>query len=553
MRTKLNKMACIALFFFLTGAMVFAVGSRQQPAASAGGRQTLQIALQPSNNVTDYKDNYFTRYMENLHNVDLEFFMLPTSTGDARTRLSLLAAANDLPEVFMNNILTPVQRMDYGSNGALVELNRYFSNPAATPNFNRIPQDDRNRMLADTRSFNGSNSAFPKYRPETWNMTANRRYINREWLAKLGLQVPTTTDELRNVLIAFRDRDPNGNGLRDEIGIFGRFATNNDNPIVNLINAFEYYNPGEHLAVDPTGRNIIAPFTQPTFRRGLQYLNGLYREGLLDASTFTVDANTWRAVLNAQPMVVGFTCFQSNGNFPDANNNPNYKALVPTLPPLKGPEGVAWHIYGAYSATADSYITNKAKNVDLAVRFLDSFYDPTISTINRFGEEGVHWTRDPAMLARYSNAAVDLGIYPRLSLLQLQNIWGTPQNVHWTETGPRYASVEQGETVGDVLYNPNLPSAPDGGLNLLYNYPAHPQYTLPVNLSSSYNEADGIAVAQLFTDIGDTYLWQTIPEFVIGTRDPNSDAAWNAYLRELDNMGLQRWISLVQAAYNRQR
>ena len=549
MRANLKKLTCIALFLFLTGAMVFATGNRQQ--ATTGGRQTLQIGMWTSTNVTDYKNNYLTQRLETMHNVNLEFFMFPPATGDARTRLSLLAAANDLPETIWGNFITPAQRMEYGSNGALVALNRYFSNPASTPNFNRIPQDDRNRMLSNTRSFDGNNYAFPKYRPESWNMTGNRRYINREWLAKLGLQEPKTTDDLRNVLIAFRDRDPNGNGRRDEIGVFGRFATNNDNPVVNLINSFIYFNPGDHLAVDATGRNITAPFTEPAFRRALQYLNGLYREGLLDASTFTVDANTFRAVLNADPMVVGFTAFASNGNFPDANNNPNYKALVPMLPPLAGPEGVAWSFYGVYLATPDGYITNKARNVDLAVRFFDSFYDPEISTINRYGEEGVHWTRDPAVLARYSNAAVDIGLFPRLSLVILQNIWTTPQNVHWQEAGPRYASLEQGETIGDVLYNPSLPSAPDGGLNYLYNIPAHPQYLLPKDLL--YNEQDGMAVSQLFTDIGDTFLWQTIPEFVIGTRDPNSDAVWNAYLRELDNMGLQRWLSLVQAAYDRQR
>ena len=551
MRTKLNKMACIALFLFLTGAMVFAVGSRQQPAASAGGRQTMQIGIQASTNVTDYKDNYLTHYLENLHNVNLEFLMFPTATGDARTRLSLLAAANDLPETIIGSFLTDALRMEYGSNGALLALNRYFSNPAATPYFNRIPQADRTKMLADTQSYDGNNYGFPNYSPESWNMTSNRRYINREWLAKLGLQEPKTTDELRNVLIAFRDRDPNGNGLRDEIGVFGRFGSNADNPIMSLINAFIYYSPGQHLAVDATGRNVTAPFTEPAFRRALQYLNGLYREGLIDASTFTVDTNTWRAVLNAQPIVVGFTAFASVGNFPDYNNNPNFKAFAPMMPPLTGPEGVAWTFYGEYKAGAQGYITNKARNVDLAVKLMDSFYEPDISYIVRFGEENVDWTRDPAILARHTNPYVELGIFPRVTLFVLDNIWTYPHNKHWQGTAPRYASLEMGETVAQEVYDPSLPASTQNGLNYLYNLPAHPQYLLPNNLL--YNEADGIAVSQLFTDIGDTYLWQTIPEFVIGTRDPNSDTAWNAYLREPDNMGLQRWLSLVQAAYNRQR
>ena len=41
--------------------------------------------------------------------------------------------------------------------------------------------------------------------------------INKAWLDKLGLQVPTTWDELENVLKAFKTQDPNGNGQADEI------------------------------------------------------------------------------------------------------------------------------------------------------------------------------------------------------------------------------------------------------------------------------------------------------------------------------------------------
>ncbi len=39
---------------------------------------------------------------------------------------------------------------------------------------------------------------------------------------KLGLEVPTTVDELHDVLYAFRTQDPNGNGLQDEIPLFDR-------------------------------------------------------------------------------------------------------------------------------------------------------------------------------------------------------------------------------------------------------------------------------------------------------------------------------------------
>ena len=44
-------------------------------------------------------------------------------------------------------------------------------------------------------------------------------YINKKWLDFLGLEVPTTTEELEQALIAFRD---NADALEKEFNIEGR-------------------------------------------------------------------------------------------------------------------------------------------------------------------------------------------------------------------------------------------------------------------------------------------------------------------------------------------
>lgn len=44
-------------------------------------------------------------------------------------------------------------------------------------------------------------------------------WIRRDWIKKLGLEMPKTLDELYNVMVAFRDQDPDGNGKDDTIGM----------------------------------------------------------------------------------------------------------------------------------------------------------------------------------------------------------------------------------------------------------------------------------------------------------------------------------------------
>ncbi len=72
-------------------------------------------------------------------------------------------------------------------------------------------------MLEGSTSADGNIYSMTQYEPQAWNMTPYRLYINQTWLDKLGLNVPTTTDEYKEVLKAFATQDPNGNGQADEI------------------------------------------------------------------------------------------------------------------------------------------------------------------------------------------------------------------------------------------------------------------------------------------------------------------------------------------------
>jgi putative aldouronate transport system substrate-binding protein len=475
-----------------------------------------------------------------------------------------MAASNDLPETIWAGGMTRELIFEYGTSGKLVALNKYYNDASKTPYFNKIPEADRKTILMDISNPDGNIYSFARYEPQSWNLTPFRYYINRAWLTKLGLQEPKTTDDLRNVLIAFRDRDPNGNGRKDEIGVFGFYNGGyGEDTITALINCFVYYNPGAvsslnpgssvgNIELDNTGNNVIASFVQPGFRKALQYLNGLFRDGLLDASTFTVDQQSFRATLNANPSVVGITTAGSVGNFPGYNtDSQSYKDRAPIMAPLTGPDGISYTPYSPYSAEQMTFITNKAKNVDLAVKVMDSFYEDNLSMITRFGEENVDWTRDPARLRTTTNPYIEMGIFPSLTMATLKDIWTIPQTKHWGNQTPRYYPFEKAETGGDLstTYDPSKYYLTHGAVNYQYYLPKHPQYILPL---LHYTDSDASTLSQPIINIT-SYVRQSIAEFTIGTRDINNDTAWNAYLRELDNMGLQQWLRIAQTTYNRQK
>jgi putative aldouronate transport system substrate-binding protein len=492
--------------------------------------------------------------LENLHNIELEFYMLPTDSGESRTKISLMVASNDLPDLLYTESLSTEMILDYGSKGAFVNLNKYINDPSKAVYFSKIPKRDMDLIMSTITMADGNVYGMPNFQPEIWNLTPYRLYFNRAWAQKLNIKVPTTTEDLRQALIAFRDRDPNGNGQKDEIGVWG-WATGGygENTTIALINSFVYYRP-ERLSLDASGNKVTAPWTDPAFRKALQYLNTLFKDGVLSASIFTNDQQTYRATLNATPHVVGLTTAGSVGNWAGAgqqDNNANYRELAPLLPPLTGPDGVCWTPYNEYEPAIHCFITSKSRNPDLAFKVIDSGYEPTLSKIVRFGEENVDWSQKPEDLTKTTNDMVNAGLFPSLTLVQIQDIWTKPQNKHWRNIGPRYTPIEMGNTVGNLEtpWNPQYFSSSHGAVNYQYYTPRHPEKILP---TLKYSEADSFKVAEPIININE-FVRQAIAEFTIGTRDINSDAAWNAYLRDLDSMGLQQWLSISQSTYDRQK
>jgi len=56
-------------------------------------------------------------------------------------------------------------------------------------------------------------------------------------------------------------------------------------------------------------------------------------------------------------------------------------------------------------------------------------------------------------------------------------------------------------------------------------------------------------LAELQTNIA-TYITQAQAEFVTGQRDIADDAAWDAYVADIEGLGLARYLELLQAAYD---
>lgn len=353
------------------------------------------------------------------------------------------------------------------------------------------------------------------------------------------------------MLIAFRDGDPNGNGVQDEIGVYGFSGGGyGENTSAALMNSFVFWNGGGingGLSLSDDGTTVIAPFTTEEWRDGLRYMNDLYKEGVLSANIFTDDGTQFKAILNQETPIVGLTTAGSLSNWPDVINNKNFLEME-MIAPLKGPKGIQYTPYSEYTPGQELMILASTDKLDMALKFADQFYDHDTSIIERFGEENVDWTRDPEILAQHTNAYVEAGLYDGLSMLVTSTVWADNQSQTWRNHGPRYASLEMGNTVYDFSsgrpFDPDDPTQLNAKCYELY-YDKHPEKVLPA-LKYTIEEAEQIQ--DQLTTIPD-FVKQSLAEFVTGARD--IEGGWDTYLKELDNMGLQQWIATAQTAYDR--
>ncbi|MBB6671656.1 extracellular solute-binding protein [Cohnella nanjingensis] len=105
-------------------------------------------------------------------------------------------------------------------------------------------------------------------------------WIRSDWLRKLNLQMPKTIEEFKNVLVAFTERDPDGNGKKDTFGLTGA-----DLPAFSgVFTAFGVANPGNWQIKDD---QAVYSTTEPAMKTAIGYIADLIRTGAVDPEVLT--------------------------------------------------------------------------------------------------------------------------------------------------------------------------------------------------------------------------------------------------------------------------
>ena len=466
-----------------------------------------------------WNDMRMFQALEKLTNVHVNFIEIPNNGFEDRKNLML--ATGDLPDAFWGSLNTNDEDI-YGPQGYFVTLNSLIDSdgPHVKALMQKFPLWRKTMTASDGRIYAlGSISDSPTAGPF-------KMRINKTWLTKLGLSMPQTTDDFENALKAFVSKDPNGNGKADEVGM--SHYEGFDNPDATFLGAFGMmYGYTNHSRMVNVFDGKVTFFRQiPAYKAYLQWMAKLWSQGLIDKQIFTQSEDEYIAKTGQNILGV-----QSDMDDADWHQ---FEMLDPLTSPYNKTK-LTWPL-NRYSAGGIA-ITKLNKFPRETMRWADIFYRDVSDPWNGFsgvsvgmGQQGVDWD--------YTDAA----------RTKVQYLFTTPPNmgnqtVAFTKIiGPGWgagANIMKAPFGADILA-----WAADQNRKHLFPY-QNESIMFPTAIRLDKSVADRASVLAL--DLK-KYMEQEQAKFISGEESFDN---WDKYLAALKSIGVDEYIKILQAAYDK--
>lgn len=351
------------------------------------------------------------KYLAQKTNTDLNITFLPHE--NYMDQLKLKFASGDIPNVHM---VWGIETSDLVINGLAMDLKPLIDKYG--PNLKKnIPQS-----AWDAVTLNGKILAIPQL--AQGNAPAERViYVRKDWMDKLGIKEPKTSAEFLDMLRAFRDKDPNGNGKKDEIPFASR------EKFEWADNIFGMY--GVNLDSNSLYNNEVMPgYVNPNMKKALGMLNTMYKEKLIDTEFLTNTRAIWDQKIKSD--LVGSWNHVVFGAWDPWQKElskllPDKKPNVLGIPTPRG-EGYDGKLGRVEKPVLKTFVVHKdTKNPEAVVKMFDWLVSEEGQLFTELGIEGQSFTKEGTTL-KY-NADKDPDLKWRSAVFQMHGFHEQAQKV----------------------------------------------------------------------------------------------------------------------------
>lgn len=475
--------------------------------------------LAPSSATPDWNDVLVFNEYKKMTNMDIQWQMI--SSDALKEKTNLMLAGGDYPDAFHSAGLSTKDLINYGGQGTFIPLNDLIDQYA--PNFKKLleehPDIKRGLTMPD-----GNIYSFPRiFDPEFHSVLMGwKLWLNKDFLDNLGMKEPETLDEFYEFLKAVKEKDPNGNGQADEFPL----STSGDTNLLHLFKgSFGLGNRGvlhPYVDVDPSTNELRFIPADDRFKEMLQYLNKLYKEGLINQDLYTVKSEEIFA--RGSQGLFGAAIVT---NPRTAYNQDNFIGA----PVFEGPHGDK--LYSNYKASLVNIgafvITDKNPDPAATVRWVDYFYGDEGSKLFFMGLPGQTYVENPDGTVDYSDL-----------------INKNPDGLTYTQAISKYLTWRTGgyPAIVKEQYFKGSEGQPDSieATRKVEKFVPEEVWA-PFNFTVEESEK----MATLGADI-ENYVKEMQAKFIIGQA---SFDQWDKFVETLNKMGLDKYMAIYNDAYKR--
>ena len=477
-------------------------------------------------------DMQWLQEIEEKAGVEIEWEQIYTDWDQTK---STRFASGDIPDILIN----ATEDSDYATyKGLFMELTDLIDQYA--PNVQAMFEEEPD-TLALAKTYEGEIYALPKFQGK-WPDCNGVMFINKTWLDNLGLDVPTTLGELKDVLVAFRDNDANGNGdASDEIPMDFNGWFSGAYSLTNLIGSYgiQLTNWGTdgYFVEDGQVKNYAV---DERYKALISYLADLYSEGLINENAITNDYSMFQSLSrgdeNGDALAGVVLGWEETDKFGPTLHD-QYVPCGPFADDVDdlGTDEPRWtYDYSGLNMSSNRIcMSASCANPEAAMKFMNEFYDSEVSVQVLFGgitDGCVEKTGDDS--------------YKVLDPLDPNTDSGTWK---WTSTmadnGPMYirraTTIEMAQDMTYALEEREQYKEALARIDMDNEY--YPQMLMKY----TSDDQNAMAVTQAnVTNVTDAYwgLWLT--------GQSNIEDDWDSYVEEVNAAGLQDILAIRQASYD---
>jgi putative aldouronate transport system substrate-binding protein len=468
--------------------------------------------------MNSYADVPAYKKMLELTNIDMQFVHPPV--GQQNEQFTLMVSSGQFPDIIEWNWLNyPGGPEKAIQDKVIIPLNDQIAKWA--PNITKILNETptaRRQVLTDTGLLYG----FPFLRlSPRWHVIYGMQ-ANTAWLKKLNIAKPVTHDDWYKMLVAFRTKDPNGNGNpNDEIPLISQGLPR----LYPFVAAFGISD--RFYKVDNT---VMFGPSQKEYLDWLTLMNKLYNEKLLDPDFASTTGNQFD-----QKVIGGIGGAWHNalsGGLGRLVQLGRQKDPSFSITGLSFPIGPAGKPYDTelqrvmYFPGTSAAVSTSSKYVKEIVKYLDYGYSPEGHRLMIFGIEGESYTMANGV-PRFTDKVTK---HPTLTIDQAIGQWS------------------RGMSSPPLVFDDALF---DGRIFLPEQHAAHAEWSKgiterimpPVTPTPEEARRYGSLMSAL-----NTYIDEMTAKFIAG-REPLSN--WDKFQATLKQLNVDEAVSLRQKALDR--